>query len=105
MARLLVLAVVGLAAAPLPADYAAMLKASPISIVDKVTTPTLLHIGEGDLRVPPAQGREWFSALKAMEVDVQMLTYPDDTHGLVSPATEQECLVSIAEWMQRYMPE
>ena len=41
---------------------------SPISHIDKVKTPTLLMIGNVDLRVPPSQGVEYYKALLARNV-------------------------------------
>jgi acylaminoacyl-peptidase len=51
-----------------PEVYAKLFEKSPIYHVDKVKTPTLLMIGQVDLRVPPSQGVEFYKALLARNV-------------------------------------
>ena len=45
-----------------------MFSASPIAHAHKVKAPTLIAIGEKDLRVPASQGREWYYSLKSRGV-------------------------------------
>jgi acylaminoacyl-peptidase len=46
-----------------PDIHQQLYKASPIAFIDNVKTPTLLMIGNIDLRVPPTQGLEFHKAL------------------------------------------
>ena len=53
---------------------------SPITYVDQVTAPTLILHGESDDRCPIGQGEEWFAALRARDVPVEMVRYPGASH-------------------------
>ncbi|KAF9230863.1 hypothetical protein BU15DRAFT_56780, partial [Melanogaster broomeanus] len=64
-----------------PDVYKTLYEASPIAHVDSVRTPVLVIIGEGDRRVPPTQGRNYFHALKGRGREVEMLTFPGEEHA------------------------
>ena len=58
-------------------------KSSPIRYVAAVRTPTLILHGDSDARVHPAQGMEYFRALKVLGVPVRFVRYPRNTsHGM-----------------------
>lgn len=54
---------------------------SPLSQVHNVTTPTLILVGEEDLRVPMPQSVEMYRALKALGVPVHLYVAPRQPHG------------------------
>ena len=58
---------------------------SPITYAPKVTTPVLLHVNEGDLRTPPSQTDEFYTALKMMGKTVEYVRYPGGSHQAVGP--------------------
>ena len=66
-------------------SFEAYVKHSPMSYVDKVTTPTLILHGEADERVPVTQGYELFAALKRRGVETEMVVYPRQPHGPNEP--------------------
>ena len=56
---------------------------SPLSYMQNVTTPTLIHMGENDPRVPVAHARGLYRALKHyLNVPVELIVYPGEGHGL-----------------------
>ena len=55
---------------------------SPITYVERITTPALILHGELDRVVPLDQGYEFFRALKDRDVPVEMVTYPREGHGI-----------------------
>ena len=57
-------------------------ESSPISKVDAVKCPSLMIIGQKDLRVPPNQGIEWIRALDRNNVKTRTIEYPKDNHSL-----------------------
>jgi dipeptidyl aminopeptidase/acylaminoacyl peptidase len=57
-------------------------KMSPMTYINQVKTPTLIVYGAEDRRIPPAQGQEFYIALKKRGVPVEFVTYPREGHGL-----------------------
>jgi dipeptidyl aminopeptidase/acylaminoacyl peptidase len=48
-----------------------------------VTAPTLIYHGERDDRCDLGQAEEWFNALRARKVPVQLVVYPGGSHLLI----------------------
>ena len=55
--------------------------ASPLYRVSNVRTPTIIHVGENDWRLPVRQQSVFFRALTDCGQS-QLLVYPNATHGL-----------------------
>jgi acylaminoacyl-peptidase len=71
-----------------PSDVAAMLAASPSRFCsERMTVPTIIGLGLGDLRVPISQGRAWFALIKTLSpgTPVRLLEYPGTGHAMDSP--------------------
>lgn len=66
----------------------AMYEASPSSRIAAVPAdqlpPTLILIGEEDLRVPASQGKAWYTWLKAKGVHAEIYCYPGTGHAIDS---------------------
>lgn len=58
---------------------------SPITHARSVTTPVLLHVSDGDLRTPPSQSDEFYTALKLMGKTVEYVRYPGGSHQALGP--------------------
>jgi dipeptidyl aminopeptidase/acylaminoacyl peptidase len=56
---------------------------SPLTHVERVQTPTLVLHGEADNRCPVEQAEQWFSALRALGCDTEMVRYPGASHLFV----------------------
>jgi dipeptidyl aminopeptidase/acylaminoacyl peptidase len=62
-----------------------MSRASPLFDVNRVTTPTLIHVGEKDPRCPPVQSKGLYRALHHyLKVPTELVVYPGAGHGLTS---------------------
>lgn len=87
-----------------PQDFARL---SPITHVDKVTTPLMLIEGEADYRTPPASGGEqMFRALKYMKKPTVMVRFPGESHELSrsgQPWHRIERLRHITAWFDKYL--
>jgi len=60
-------------------------KLSPIRHVKNVTSPVLILHGASDVRVPPSQAVEFYTALKDLGKDVTFVLYPREGHGFREP--------------------
>jgi dipeptidyl aminopeptidase/acylaminoacyl peptidase len=80
---------------------------SPITYVDRVTTPLMLIEGESDFRTPPgAGGEQMFRALKYLKKPVVMVRFPGETHELSrsgKPVHRVERLEHIVAWFDKYL--
>ena len=57
--------------------------ASPLFDLNRVRTPTLIHVGSDDPRVPAAHARALYRALRHyLNVPVELVVYPGEGHGL-----------------------
>lgn len=84
-------------------DLTGYLKQSPIAYVRFARTPTLIHVVEGDPRVPKPQSEELYMALKKLGVPTEFFVYPGNTHGI--PAARDRYTKAMAEfwWMEHYV--
>lgn len=78
-------------------------KSSPIRYISAVRTPTLILHGDEDTRVHPAQGMEYFRALKVLGVPVRFVRYPREKHGIAERAHQIDLLKRIVDWFDRYL--
>jgi dipeptidyl aminopeptidase/acylaminoacyl peptidase len=76
---------------------------SPLAFVKGVTTPTLILHGEADVRVPTAQGYEFYSALKRQGVTTKMVVYPRTPHGPREPKFLLDIMQRHLDWLDHYM--
>jgi len=87
-----------------PEDYT---QRSPITHIEKVTTPLMLIEGDADLRTPPASGGEqMFRALKYLKRPVVMVRFPRESHELSrsgEPWHRIERLRHILGWFDKYL--
>lgn len=80
-------------------------KSSPIRYISAVRTPTLILHGDEDARVHPAQGMEYFRALKVLGVPVRFVRYPREKHGFEERAHQIDLMNRIVDWFDRYLKQ
>lgn len=78
-------------------------KHSPMFNVKSVTTPTMIQHGEADVRVPIAQGYEFYNALKVKGVPVRMLVLPRQPHGPTEPRMQLAAMKANLEWFEKHL--
>ena len=81
-------------------------KLSPISYVGNVTTPLLITHSEQDYRCPIGQAEEMFIALKRLGQEVELVRFPDESHGLSrtgQPKHRIERLQYITDWFDKHL--
>jgi len=83
-----------------PDEY---MKRSPISLVDNVTTPTMILTGEQDFRTPIAESEQYYTALKLRKVEASLVRIPDASHSIASRPSNLIAKVSaILTWFDQY---
>lgn len=76
---------------------------SPLSLVAKVRTPTIVLCGERDWRTPVAQSEMYYTALKLCGVDAALVRYPDNNHGLEwHPSHWLDLIEQLDRWFRRH---
>jgi len=83
-------------------DPAVYQKSDPIHFVKNVNTPTLILAGDSDGEVPMEQSLEWYHALKAMGVPVQMVVYPNEGHVFYKPADARDYTLRTLQWFEEW---
>jgi dipeptidyl aminopeptidase/acylaminoacyl peptidase len=78
-------------------------KESPLKYIKNAKTPTLIHVVDGDPRVPRPQSEELHMALKKLGVPTELLVYPGTTHGITEPRNQLVKMVTEFNWMEKYV--
>ncbi len=58
------------------------LKRSPLMHVGKVKTPTMVIVGDADLRTPVSESEQYYHALKLRKVPTQLVLIPGASHSI-----------------------
>jgi dipeptidyl aminopeptidase/acylaminoacyl peptidase len=79
-------------------------RTSPLYQFNKITTPTLIHVGGNDVRCPPAHSRTLYRALKLYnKVPTELVTYKGEPHGLTKYANRKAKMEWDVAWFERYV--
>jgi dipeptidyl aminopeptidase/acylaminoacyl peptidase len=76
---------------------------SPLNYLTKVKTPTLIFHGEKDERVPLGQSLETYRTLKRLGVTTQLIIYPDQGHGILTPSYQLDKMRREFAWIEKYL--
>jgi dipeptidyl aminopeptidase/acylaminoacyl peptidase len=84
-------------------DFDTYFDQSPLKYITNAKTPTMIHVVEGDPRVPSPQSVELHMALKKLGVDTELFMYPGRSHGI--PDARNRLVKSVSEmaWMDYYV--
>lgn len=84
-------------------DFEPYWKQSPLRYIKNAKTPTMIHVVDGDPRVPRPQSEELHMALKKLGVATEFYVYPGATHGIPDP--RNQLLKGVAEmmWMEQWI--
>jgi dipeptidyl aminopeptidase/acylaminoacyl peptidase len=84
-------------------DFDAYWNQSPLKYIKNAKTPTMIHVVEGDPRVPSPQSIELHMALKQLGVPTELFMYPGNTHGIPDPRNQLVKAMSEMAWMDYYV--
>jgi dipeptidyl aminopeptidase/acylaminoacyl peptidase len=78
---------------------------SPLFLLDRVKTPTLIHVGGADPRVPPAHSRALYRALHHyLGVPTELVVYPGEAHSLAGREHRLAKMKWDLAWFGKYLP-
>ena len=85
-------------------DPESYLKGSPLYGLASATTPTVIHVGGSDPRVPPEHSRGLYRALKIyLGVPTELIVYPGAHHGLSTYTHRKAKMAWDLAWFERYL--
>jgi dipeptidyl aminopeptidase/acylaminoacyl peptidase len=84
-------------------DFDAYWVQSPLKYIKNAKTPTMIHVVEGDPRVPSPQSVELHMALKKLGVPTELFLYPGASHGIPDPRNQLVKSVAEMAWMDYYV--
>lgn len=76
---------------------------SPLKYIRNAKTPTMIHVVEGDPRVPSPQSVELHMALKRIGVPTELFMYPGQSHGIPDARNRLVKAMSEMAWMDYYV--
>lgn len=83
----------------------AFLDLSPIMLIENVTTPTLVMVGEEDWRTPTWEAEQFYTALKLKGVDTALIRVPGSSHYIAGrPSRLIAKTDNIMGWFAKYDP-
>jgi dipeptidyl aminopeptidase/acylaminoacyl peptidase len=85
-------------------DQASYWARSPLSLVGEVKTPTLVVVGDEDLRTPVSEAEQYYQALQLRGVPTMLVKVPGASHGGIAarPSQAGAKAQAIIAWFDRY---
>ena len=76
-----------------------------ISLRTPLIEPSLFQHGEEDVRVPLSQGTTFYRALTLNGVNVEMVIYPREPHGLREPKHIRDAMERNFQWFEHWLSD
>jgi dipeptidyl aminopeptidase/acylaminoacyl peptidase len=92
--------------APYPEGWSTWWRLGPLSLAEKVATPTLILHSEDDFRCPIEQAEQYFMALLRNGTETEMLRFPGEGHELSrggTPRHREERFNAVLDWHGRHL--
>jgi dipeptidyl aminopeptidase/acylaminoacyl peptidase len=77
----------------------------PLVHADRIKTPTLFLCGERDFNVPLLNSEQMYQALRSLNIDTQLIIYPEEFHSLTKPSYLQDRLQRYLDWYAKYLKD
>ncbi len=75
----------------------------PFFHADRIKTPTLFLGGEKDFNVPLAGSEQMYQALRSLGVASELVIYPGQRHGILTPSYRIDRLERYLGWYEKYL--
>ncbi len=76
---------------------------SPVAMVDNITGPLMIIHGKNDPRVPVSEAYQAKEYLNARGVEVELLVYDDEGHGLSKLKNKLDCYPQVMRFIEQHM--
>lgn len=86
-----------------PDDRADMVARSPLTHVDRITTPLLVVQGANDPRVTKIESDQIVDALRSRGVEVEYIVKDDEGHGFVKPENRMELYAAVERFFATHL--
>ena len=77
---------------------------SAVRFAEACHTPVLVLHGQSDVRVPLSQGQEFYHALRFLNREAEMVTYPREPHIFTEREHQMDSLTRELAWFEKYIP-
>lgn len=79
-------------------------KRSPLSLVGKVKTPTMVIVGDQDMRTPVSDSEQYYQALQLRNVPTALVKVPGASHGGLAARPSQSAAKAsaILAWFEKF---
>ena len=79
------------------------MKFSPLSLVGNIETPTLVMVGDADLRTPLSESKQLYSALKIRGIDTALVGIPGAYHNIAGTPSQLIAKIDhVLAWFAKY---
>ena len=75
----------------------------PFLHADRIKTPTLFLGGERDFNVPVQGGQQMYQALRSLNIDTQLVIYPNEFHGITRPSYVRDRYERYLAWYDTHI--
>ncbi|MCU0275676.1 MAG: prolyl oligopeptidase family serine peptidase [Acidobacteria bacterium] len=76
---------------------------SPLFMAERVSKPLLLLHGQEDNNVPPGESYQMFAALKLLNKEAALVTFPDQEHWILKFPQRVRWMRTIMAWFDRWL--
>jgi len=84
-------------------DMETLIRISPIHKVDKIKAPLFIIAGDNDERVPVSESIQMYEKLKAKGLQVELLRFADEGHGITKLENKITAYARIIEWLKKFV--
>jgi dipeptidyl aminopeptidase/acylaminoacyl peptidase len=82
-------------------DLDTLARISPINHIDRICAPLFIIQGDNDERVPLSESIQMYETLKEKGLDVRMLRFADEGHGLAKRENRIKAYSEVLTWLRR----
>lgn len=75
----------------------------PFLHADRIVTPTLFECGSADFNMPCIGAQQMYQALRYQKIPTELVIYPDQNHGLVTPSYLRDRMQRDLAWYDRFL--